>query len=446
MYIKKIMSLVRLISLSLIVSSCNLFNTEPKPHDGEPEDLKPYGISLSANSVFFKDDILSYHKGSFVVTERATQESLENPNQYISVFDTHQVGKGLVVFVINDISYNYPIDIRDNNIVYKINSDNQIIMSEMGTIDSNYVVPRTIKGLPVVGIEWPGFYENKNVRNVSLPEGLQSLGQGVFESSALEKINLPESLSKIGQATFAGSSLSSITLPSHIKEIPEASFNDTKITSIYIPDNIEKIGPKSFLRSELQTVEFETGPEEIGESAFSQNHINNIYIPSGTQIIGKYAFSSNPHERIVVKGKKDIGEKAFQLSDHDVEVDIDESYTEKTELERIFGVEPLSINGVHKDPIYTSEEVRIFKNWAGKQINIIRKEHDGNIEYGLETLKATIYSSILSIRLEYYRGINDVHYFEVQKDDDIYTYKEYKDDILIAEDTDTDMVNLLSDR
>ena len=87
--------------------------------------------------------------------------------------------------------------------------------------------------------------------DVTLPDGLQTIGEGAFGGcTALKSVTLPAGLKEIEKNAFGGcETLTSINLPEGLKTIGEGAFNEcTALKSITIPKKVETIGDNAFQR------------------------------------------------------------------------------------------------------------------------------------------------------------------------------------------------------
>ncbi|MBR2860527.1 MAG: leucine-rich repeat domain-containing protein [Clostridia bacterium] len=84
---------------------------------------------------------------------------------------------------------------------------------------TDVAVPVMLDELPVKVVK--GFYFNKTIKNVVLPEGLVVIYNCAFDScSSLETINIPETVTEIGYRAFYDcTSLKSLTIPKSVTEI-----------------------------------------------------------------------------------------------------------------------------------------------------------------------------------------------------------------------------------
>jgi hypothetical protein len=82
------------------------------------------------------------------------------------------------------------------------------------------------------------FREAKNLKEITLPDSLTSIGGSVFYSTALTSVDIPDSVTEIGSSAFSGcKSLSSVTLPQGLTRISSSLFeNCESLTGIEIPN------------------------------------------------------------------------------------------------------------------------------------------------------------------------------------------------------------------
>jgi hypothetical protein len=79
------------------------------------------------------------------------------------------------------------------------------------------IVPASIEGRPMVGIERNAFIGNSKIEEVVLPENLKRIGAGAFRGcSKLSKINIPPSVTEIIQWAFADTALKELNIPASV--------------------------------------------------------------------------------------------------------------------------------------------------------------------------------------------------------------------------------------
>jgi len=79
------------------------------------------------------------------------------------------------------------------------------------------IVPASIEGKPVVGIEFRSFKDNSKIEEVILPDTIKFINNGAFQSCfKLSKINIPTSVSSINQNAFSSTALKELNIPASV--------------------------------------------------------------------------------------------------------------------------------------------------------------------------------------------------------------------------------------
>ncbi len=88
-----------------------------------------------------------------------------------------------------------------------------------------------------------------DLRSVSLPEGLTSIGSyAFFICQNVSQIIIPDSVTSIGEyAFFWCVSMNSVELPNGLKSIGKAAFGRSRLYTVTIPDSVTSIGSGAFL-------------------------------------------------------------------------------------------------------------------------------------------------------------------------------------------------------
>lgn len=106
--------------------------------------------------------------------------------------------------------------------------------------------------------DWVGAFEScESLTGITLPEGLQSIGEDAFfECEGLASITLPKSLKNIGDGAFYGcKGLTSITLPERLQSIERYAFSGCEgLTSITLPEGLQSIGEDAFSECKNLTI------------------------------------------------------------------------------------------------------------------------------------------------------------------------------------------------
>jgi hypothetical protein len=79
--------------------------------------------------------------------------------------------------------------------------------------------------------------------SITLPEGLNAIGQAAFRSTGLTSVVIPEGITELAANTFGYcESLASVTLPDGLESIGDSALAGTAIESITLPGTLESIG------------------------------------------------------------------------------------------------------------------------------------------------------------------------------------------------------------
>ena len=227
--------------------------------------------------------------------------------------------------------------------------------------DEHFAVPSELGGHKVAVVGESAFVGCKNMKSISIPEGVRELRYLCFdECSSLKSIKMPATLESIEDFAFAdchaleeldvgqcrgftGSSFGlcsrlsrivvpktnpayveidgviytkdkktlvfcprtakSIVIPDFVQKIGDGAFNSsTNLTHVTIPGNVTDIGTYAFAHChELRTVDIGNGVRHIGTCAFSHCHeLSTVDIGNGVRRIDDYAFSCRNNLKHVV--------------------------------------------------------------------------------------------------------------------------------------------------
>ena len=142
-----------------------------------------------------------------------------------------------------------------------------------------------------------GAFENcNNIRNISIPNSVTSIGDRAFyDCSRLTSLTIPSGVTSIGDSAFSScSSLTSVTIPDSVTSIGEYAFSGcSSLTSVTIPDSVTSIeGYAFYYCKSLTSVTIPDSVTSIGRSAFSVcNSLTSMTIPDGVTSIGDFAFA-----------------------------------------------------------------------------------------------------------------------------------------------------------
>lgn len=226
-------------------------------------------------------------------------------------------------------------------------------------------IPATIEDLPVVKVTFSSLNPNveqlfipegvkeagirggnsnnpggfPNLRAVSLPNTLERLYGNAFIGCAnLKSVSIPPSVTSIGIGAFSGTGIQSIVIPASVEGTIDGVFKDCKsLTSVEISGNnltvvnfsgcdnlksaiinegVVRIGYGTFMKFKLlETVKLPDSLGVIGERAFAEcSSLSTIVIPKGVEYIETGAFArSGLTEVTILKTDKPLSlfDRAF---------------------------------------------------------------------------------------------------------------------------------------
>ena len=142
-------------------------------------------------------------------------------------------------------------------------------------------IPDSVKTIGVHGL-----YLNSNLKEITLPAGLESISSSALsDCSKLEaiKINGESSLFQVREGVlFSADGKTLLTFPGG------------KTKSYTIPEGVEYIAPEAFAGSEIEEVRFPSTLKEVGSNAFTGCvDLKGLTLPSSLETIEAYGFGEN---------------------------------------------------------------------------------------------------------------------------------------------------------
>ena len=134
------------------------------------------------------------------------------------------------------------------SLTYKVQSDGSYFVKGITDSTQDIIVPATYKGKAVTGISDYAFENNYNIKSVSLPTSVKSIGQKAFRNCPfLATINL-ENVKFIKEGAFnnCSSLAGDLLLTSLIYIKAEVFFNCGKITSVTIGNSCVQVHADAF--------------------------------------------------------------------------------------------------------------------------------------------------------------------------------------------------------
>lgn len=152
---------------------------------------------------------------------------------------------------------------------------------------------------------------------ITIPEGVIEIEDGILSNDNIIKINLPSTLETIQENTFTSSNIEELEIPASVKSIAPGAFYDMPyLRKISIPGTVENLGYDLFEKSEeLEEIILKEGIKEI-PAGFAKvcDKLKKVVIPNTVKSIGLRAFycCRNLESIEIPESVEIIGESAFE--------------------------------------------------------------------------------------------------------------------------------------
>ena len=184
-------------------------------------------------------------------------------------------------------------------------------------------VPKTLKNVDTHGILWKyPFSGCSGITSITFDEGITDIPANLFGNCICESVELviPEGVVSIGDRAFTGClNIKSVSFPSTLTSIGTYSFKETGVSKIELPDNITRIGTSSFSdSSNLVAVEWNNTISDIPDGTFTNCvQLESFAFPEVITKVGKEAFSGCSALKDIKWNEiiKQLGKEAFMNCD-----------------------------------------------------------------------------------------------------------------------------------
>ena len=209
-----------------------------------------------------------------------------------------------------------------------LDTENLTFDAETGSItgyngmNTRLTIPESIDGVPVKAIGKRALWEDPLLGYVTLPEGLEYVGEDAFSiTDTLKYVEFPSTLKTIDKKGFSSYRGFRLDLPDSVEYIGEEAFSYFSVeTDLIIPEGVKELGPGAFsMASRLQRVFLPASLEKIGDNCFRNSPITYVYM-EGLELpeISDTAFDKCEYLRDI-----DLNEKCTKQQMLDVQALVD---------------------------------------------------------------------------------------------------------------------------
>ena len=137
------------------------------------------------------------------------------------------------------------VSLKDKNFEYSIDKNTEgtkgIFITKYIGSDKKVTIPDAIDGKKVIEIGERAFSNNKNIEEISMPNGVVRICEMAFsDCTNLKSVNLSKSLKYIDDSAFADTAMKKIKFPKKLITIGVGAFQNTKLETIKLPENLRK--------------------------------------------------------------------------------------------------------------------------------------------------------------------------------------------------------------
>ncbi len=220
-----------------------------------------------------------------------------------------------------------------------LKADKTYVIDSYDGFADKLTVPADIKGIPVSEIGSYAFWDNRNLKEITLPDSIKAIGNGAFaECAKLERVTFGKGLLELGDSAFSGcTALDGVMLPDGLKKLGGAAFLSChSLKEITIPSGVKEIGGSAFDTCiGLKKINFSTSVEKIGMMAFAScSSLETLTIPDTVTFVDEWAFEGCTalSALTIGAGVKKIPYRAFSDCDALASVTIPATVEEIAEL------------------------------------------------------------------------------------------------------------------
>lgn len=153
---------------------------------------------------------------------------------------------------------------------------------------SNTVIPSNVKIISDVA-----FFNNKKLKSIVIPEGVEALYSQTFTGCEnLEEVSLPSTLTYMAGNDFSQCNLKSIHIPNGIERLMGSFWNNSNLSTVTGGKNLVEIGHGTFSGCAFESFTISDKMEIIGDAFERCANLKSIFIPKGVKSIGREAFVS----------------------------------------------------------------------------------------------------------------------------------------------------------
>ena len=194
------------------------------------------------------------------------------------------------------------------------------VVDYRGTSDS-VRIPDKYSTIPIISVADSIFLNKTFIKNVTIPNGITTLGNEVFKGTSISQVFIPYSVTAIGNGLFENcSSLKFVNNNTLITNIPAKMFADcSELNNILFLSSVQSVGEKAFYNcTSLKDLSFLKDTEQIDSFAFYNTGVEQLVLSDSLESISDYAFAQckNLQKVTIPSSVSNISATAFDGDDN----------------------------------------------------------------------------------------------------------------------------------
>lgn len=266
-------------------------NNDNKSNDKKPESLKNEDSSTNSENQNENQNVQDNKEKELY--ELFDFERNSSNNWKITNYNGKQIDvvipsyfKGTKVEEIDENASLENCKIKFDNGFDKITKDLTKGLKKIASV----TIPENVKS-----IENEAFKNFKNLKELTLKNGIENIGEGAFEGTQISSISIPSSIKEIEAKTFKDCwYLKKIDFSNGIERIGKNAFEGAGITTIIFPNSLKNVYANAFYYCDnLKELTLNDGLDSIGSEAFLGTKISSVTIPSSVTSLSKDIFNKD---------------------------------------------------------------------------------------------------------------------------------------------------------
>lgn len=262
-------------------------NNDNKPNDKKPESLKNENSSSNNENQNVQDN------KEKELYELFNFERNSSNNWKIANYNGKQIDvvipsyfKGTKVEEIDENASFENCKVKFDNGFDKITKDLTKGLKKIASV----TIPENVKS-----IENEAFKNFKNLKELTLKNGIENIGEGAFEGTQISSISIPSSIKEIKAKTFKDCwYLKKIDFSNGIERIGENAFEGAGVTTIIFPNSLKNVYANAFYYcNNLKELTLNDGLDSIGSGAFLGTKISSVTIPNSVTRLSEDIFNKD---------------------------------------------------------------------------------------------------------------------------------------------------------